>query len=69
MIHICDALLDVAHAATRGSPAATDARPDDSKVEKSPSSKPSRFAAGARRWLGGSSYKLVRARAFGLWAW
>lgn len=69
MIHICNALLDVAHAATHGSPTAADARPDDSEVEKLPSSNPSHFAAGARRWLSRSPYKLVRARAFGLWAW
>lgn len=67
MINICDALLDVAHAATHGSPTAADSRPDGSETETTPSSHSSRLAAGARHWLSESSYNLVRARAFGLW--
>lgn len=68
MIHICNALLDVAQAATHGTPRAADARPAESEIEKSPSSDANRLAAGPRRWMSGSSFSMVRARAFGLWS-
>lgn len=69
MIHICNAWLDVAHAATRGSQSAPESCAEASSTETPSLSSESRFAVRARRWLGGSSYKLVRARAFGLWSW
>ena len=69
MIHICNAWLDVAHAATRGSQSAPESCAEASSTEMPSLAPESRPAARARRWLSGSSYRLVRARAFGLWTW
>lgn len=69
MIHICNAWLDVAHAATQGSPSATESCLEESSMQTPPLPAENRLAEHGRRWLSGSPFRLVRARAFGLWAW